>query len=426
MSHLHPSHHAGRHGGPVSTRHGGPVSTRHGGPVITRRMALGGMGAALTLAHLRPARAAVSFPQRLVVINIRGGLDGMSAVVPYGDPNLAGLRAPLIPPPVGQNGGMLDMGGFYGLNPNLPNLYSLYQANQMLAVHAVGNLLLTRSHFAGQGAIELGQTQQTGPTSGWVDRLVGLLQSEDGGVEPGVSFGAGNPLISQGSTPMGAWTSSAWPATNNTLAALVETLGETDPLIGPPTESGFNDRSYFQQWLAASNAPKGGSALQTAMRAAGIFIAASGGPAIAVVESNAADTHVAQVSRLATLFADLDASIALLQTAAGPSTWANTVVLTVTEFGRMAAINGCGGTDHGTGLAMFLAGGPVAGGRVVADWPGLSQSQLYQNRDLYPTTDIRAVIMGVLQGHLGMSSSQLATIFPNATGVTPMAGLVNG
>jgi len=410
MSHIHPSLHSGS----------------HGGPAITRRMALGGIGACLTLAHLRPARAAVSFPQRLVVVNIRGGLDGMSAVVPYGDPNLAGLRASLIPPPVGQQGGMLDMGGFYGLNPGLPNLYSLYQANQMLAVHAVGNLLLTRSHFAGQEAIELGETAQTGAANGWINRLVGLLQTEQGGVEAGVSFGAGNPLIGQGPAAMGAWASSNWPATNNTLAALVETLGETDAQIGPPTESGFNDRSYFKTWLAGSTAPNGSTALQNAMRSAGIFIAASGGPAIAVIESNAADTHTSQVARLATLFADLDASIALLQTAAGPATWANTVVLTLTEFGRMAAVNGCSGTDHGTGLAMFLAGGPVAGGRVIADWPGLGHTQLYQGRDLAPTTDIRAVIMGVLQGHLGMTNSQLATIFPNATGVSPMSGLVNG
>jgi uncharacterized protein (DUF1501 family) len=409
MSHIHPS----------------ILPSGHGGPAITRRMALGGLGAALTLARLRPARAAVSFPQRLVVVNIRGGLDGMSAVVPYGDPNLAGLRAPLIPPPVGQNGGMLDMGGFYGLNPGLPNLYSLYQANQMLAVHAVGNLLLTRSHFAGQGAIELGQTQQTGAVSGWVDRLVGLLQTQPGGVEPGVSFGAGNPLIGQGANPMGAWSSSDWPPTKDTLAALVETLGATDPLIGPPTESGFDDRNYFQSWLAASNAPQGASPLQVAMRAAGIFIAASGGPAIAVVESDAADTHTGQLPRLAALFADLDASVALLQVAAG-STWANTVVLTLTEFGRTAYVNGCGGTDHGTGMAVFLAGGAVAGGRVIADWPGLGPSQLYQGRDLAPTTDVRAVLMGVLQGHLGMSLSQLATIFPNATGVSPMSGLVNG
>jgi uncharacterized protein (DUF1501 family) len=414
MSHIHSALHSNCAGG------------FHGGPAITRRLALGGLGAALTLAHLRPARAAVSFPQRLVVINMRGGLDGMSAVVPYGDPYLAGLRASLIPPPVGQNGGMLDMGGFYGLNPGMPNMYSLYQAGQMLAVHALGNVLLTRSHFAGQEAVELGQTQQSGAPNGWINRLVGLLQTE-GGVEAGVSFGANNPLIGQGPAPMGAWSTSNWAPTNNTLAALVETLGETDAQIGPPTEAGFTDRSYFQSWLAASNVPQGATPFQIAARAAGIFIAASGGPAIAVIENNASDTHTGQLTRLATLFADLDASIALLQQAAGPTTWANTVVVTLTEFGRAAAVNGCAGTDHGTGLAMFLAGGPVAGGKVIANWPGLAPSQLYQGRDLAPQTgDVRAVLMGVLQGHLGLSPSQLATVFPDATGISPMSGLVNG
>jgi uncharacterized protein (DUF1501 family) len=394
------------------------------GPSISRRAALGGIGAALTLARIRPARAGVSFPQRLVIVNIRGGLDGMSAVVPYGDPNLAALRQPLIPPPVGQAGGMLDMGGFYGLNPSLPNTYGFYKANQMLAVHAVGNISQTRSHFADQGALELGQLGQTGPTVGWVNRLVGLLQTVPGGVEAGVSFGADNPAISQGTAAMGAWCFAIWPPTPNNLASLVEQLGASDPLIGPPTLSGFNDRTLFQQWINGSNVPQGQTPLQIAMRNAGIFIAQSGGPAIAAVECSDADTHILQVSRLQTVLSDFDAGLALLAQGAG-STWANTVVLTITEFGRTAAVNGCTGTDHGTGFAMMLAGGAVAGGKVIADWPGLGPSQLYQGRDLAPTTDVRAVIMGVLQYQLGLTSSELATVFPGSGGITPMTGLVN-
>jgi uncharacterized protein (DUF1501 family) len=395
------------------------------GPSISRRAALGGIGAALTLARIRPARAGVGFPQRLVIVNIRGGLDGMSAVVPYGDPNLVGLRAPLVPPAVGQPGGMFDMGGFYGLNPSLPNTYAFFKANHMLAVHAVGNISQTRSHFADQGALELGQLDQTGPTVGWINRLVGLLQTVPGGVEAGVSFSANNPAISQGTAPMGAWSYAIWPPTPNELAALVETLGAPDPLIGAPTQSGFNDRTTFQQWINGSNAPPGQTALQVAMRNAGIFIGASGGPAIAAIECSDADTHVLQVSRLQTALSDFDNGLALLATGAG-SAWANTVVMTITEFGRTAAVNGCTGTDHGTGFAMMLAGGAVAGGKVIADWPGLSQSQLYQGRDLAPTTDVRAVLMGVLQYHLGLSAAELATVFPGSSGITPMTGLVNG
>ena len=317
---------------------------------------------------------------------------------------------------------MFDLGGFYGLNPSLPNLYALYQQNQMLAVHAVGNLLLTRSHFAAQDAIELGQV---GGSTGWMNRLIGLLQTTGGGVEAGVSFGAGAPAVAQGPALTGGWAQSPWPAAPDTLAALIETLGATDPLIGPPTESGFNDRLSFKTWLAANNTPPGKSPLQSMLRAAGVFLAAAGGPAVTVIEANSVDSHINQLALLQSTLPDIDTGIGLLASAMG-SAWANTVVMTLTEFGRRAAINGCAGTDHGTGFAMFLAGGAVRGGRVIADWPTLAPDKLYQGIDLAPTTDVRAVIMGVLRDHMGLSADALATVFPNATGITPMSGLVNG
>jgi uncharacterized protein (DUF1501 family) len=389
---------------------------------ITRRGLLGGLGATLTLSAMRPARAAVAFPQRLVILNLLGALDGMSAVVPYGDPNLAGLRAPLIPPPVGQTGGMFDLGGFYGLNPAMPNLYAMYQAGQMLAVHAVGGIASTRSHFVGQTALQCGDATPT--VDGWMNRLVGLLSTVPGGVEAGLSFGAGNPQIAQGAVPIGAWAPCSLAQTPNLLAALIGTLDQTDPLIGFPIQSGFADRALFTSWLHGNGTPNGQSPLQVLMRAAGIFLNSAGGPAVAVLQSDSMDTHADQVLRLAPLLSDVDAAIALLAAGSGAA-WANTVVVTITEFGRTAAVNGTTGTDHGTGFAMFLAGGAVAGGRVIATWPGLAPNELYQGRDLAATTDVRSVIMGVLRDHLGVNANGLATIFPNA-GVAPLGGLVNG
>ena len=326
---------------------------------LTRRAALAGIGAALAMGHVRVAHAAVTFPQRLVIINLLGGLDGMAAVVPYGDINLASLRAPLIPPPVGKAGGMYDLGGFFGLNPAMPNLYGFYQAGQMLAVHAVGNVVNTRSHFQGQNALQAGTSGTI--TDGWINRLVGLLSTAPGGVEAGLTLGPSCPLISQGASLMGGWSSPVFPSTPTTLAALVETLGTADPLIGNPTQSGFNDALDFKTWLQDSSTAAGKSTLQTAARAAGVFLAASGGPAVIVVQDTSFDTHINQLTELPPMLSDLDAAIALLASAAGTA-WANTVVLTITEFGRTAYVNGCGGTDHGTGLAMFLAGGAVAGG----------------------------------------------------------------
>ncbi len=401
--------------------HGGAFP---GGPILTRRAALGGMGAALSLAHFKPARAGVSFPQRLVILNVLGGLDGLSAVIPYGDPYLAGLRAPLLPPAVGQPGGMLDLGGFYALHPSLPNLYKMYQSGQMLAVHAVGGILNSRSHFADQDALQAGELGTA--SSGWMNRLASLLPTVQGGVEAGMVLGSAMPTIAQGPANgaglplIGSWVHSGAAPTPNTLAALVETLGAPDPLIGGPIQSGFNERQQLQTWLSGNKMPTA-SPLQAAMQAAGVFISAAGGPAVALVQTtDSVDTHTSQVSRLQPLLSDIDASIGILAAAAG-STWANTVVLTITEFGRTAAINGCAGTDHGTGFAMFLAGGAVAGGRVIAQWTPLNN--LWQNRDVWPNTDIRSVIMGVLQDHLQLTPDQLATVFPNA-GVSPMGGLV--
>ncbi len=405
MSHHHHPHHH---------HHGSLI----GGLNVTRRATIGGMGAALALAHLKPARAAVPFPQRLVIVNVLGGLDGLAAVVPYGDPNLAGLRSPLVPPAVGQPGGMFDLGGFYGLNPAMPTLYNMFQAGQMLAVHAVGGIVNTRSHFAGQTALQTGETAIS--SSGWMNRLTSVLATQPGGVEPGVALTPSMPTFLQGPVQAASWCSSSIASTPNTLAALVETLGSPDPLIGGPIESGFNDKTLLQSFLAGRAATS--SALQQAMQAAGLFLSSPGGPAVAIVQTDTMDTHINQNSRLSSLLSDLDASIGVLASAMG-SAWANTVVMTVTEFGRAAYMNGCGGTDHGTGFAMFLAGGPVAGGQVVSDWPTLAANQLLDNRDLAPTVDIRSVIMGVLQDHLGLTPSQLATVFPNA-GVSPLDGLI--
>jgi uncharacterized protein (DUF1501 family) len=390
------------------------------GPSLTRRATLGGVGAALTLARLKPAQAAVQFPQRLLILMIPGGLDGLAAVVPYGDPYLAGLRQALIPPAVGQKGGMFDLGGFFGLNPNLPNLYTLYKANQMLAVHAVGNFINTRSHFQGQDVLELGSTGSA--TDGWVNRLVGLLPTVAGGVEAGLALGTNMPIGLQGPAPIGAFSRSAWPAAPGPLATLIAQLGAPDPMVGHAIQAGFADRMQFLAWLKGT--PGGTSGVQALMQQAGTFLAAAGGPAVAMVTAESVDTHSNQNLRLPTMLMEIDSGMAAFATACGAA-WANTVVLTMTEFGRTAYQNGSGGTDHGTAFAMFLAGGAVKGGRVIATWPGLSPTQLYEGRDLAITVDIRAVIMGVLQQHFGLTTTQLATIFPDATDITPMSGLVS-
>ena len=199
---------------------------------IRRRSLLLGVGAALALG--RPARAAAATPtsKRLVVINARGGLDGLSLVAPYGDPNLAPLRAQIMSPAVGKPGGMFDLGGFYGLHPAMPNLYSMYQAGEAAFVHAVGNVALTRSHFDGQDYLQSGYPEVL--TNGWLNRVIGLVPGASG-MQSGISMSACEPLIVQGPNMTAGWrkTISARPVP--TSSARSPTFSPMTPNSAPST-----------------------------------------------------------------------------------------------------------------------------------------------------------------------------------------------
>jgi uncharacterized protein (DUF1501 family) len=161
--------------------------------------------------------------------------------------------------------------------------------------------------------------------------------------------------------------------------------------------------------------------------AAAKFLARPDGPRIGALAFNGWDTHIdegAVNGRLATLLGALDGAIAAIETGMG-AVWRETVVAVITEFGRTARINGTNGTDHGTGTVALLAGGALKGGRVIADWPGVGLAQLYEGRDLKPTTDLRAVLKGLLKDHVRVEQAALAAdVFPGSADVAPMPGLV--
>ena len=179
--------------------------------------------------------------------------------------------------------------------------------------------------------------------------------------------------------------------------------------------------------MAGMSGGGGVGQMRKAAQGAARLMAADGGPRIVALAFDGFDTHVAEggaTGRLATLLGGLDDALGAFEAGLGPA-WAQTVVLAVTEFGRTARVNGDSGCDHGTAAAAFLAGGAVAGGRVVADWPGLRPQDLYENRDLKPTIDLRAALKGVLADHLGLSATTLADIvFPGAREVAPLKDLI--
>jgi uncharacterized protein (DUF1501 family) len=387
---------------------------------ITRRSALLGLGAAFTLGRASLALAAAPTESRFIVVIMRGALDGMAAVVPYGDPALAGLRAPLIPAAVGSDGGMADLGGFYGLHPAMPQMAAMYRAGELLPVHAVAGHYRSRSHFEAQDYMESGADQRM--TSGWLNRAV-LAMPKPPGPEAALAVGMTTPLLMRGPAAIGAWAPPSFGQPDPDLYARIALINHADPVTGPAIAEGLRDRGFSQATLAGVDKPANAYAFPGLAAMAGKLLAAPTGPRVAALELGGWDTHADQMRRLRAPLSQLDDGLAALKTGLGAS-WSRTAVLVITEFGRTAHMNGTSGTDHGTGTVAFVAGGCVTGGRVLADWPGLGHGKLLDNRDLQPSMDLRSLAKGLLLTHLGVPAGALGQIFPGSGDAAPVMGLV--
>jgi uncharacterized protein (DUF1501 family) len=399
---------------------------------LTRRATLLGLGVIAAGTRVQLALADAPTDQRFVVVLLRGALDGMSAVVPYGDANLASLRPKLIPPAPGQTGGMFDLGGFYGLNPALPDVYGMYAQGEVLPIHAVAGPYRTRSHFEAQDLLQLGVADETGITSGWLNRVIAELPARNSVTLTGLAVGIGTPLLIQGPQQIGSYAVENFATPSTDLYARIAALNAHDPITGPAIANGrvstaFDDTVMQQNVNIMSDdgsGPKAARANFPAMaQAAGLLLASPGGPRIAAFQLEGWDTHGNQMKGLQAPLTGLNAGLANLKTTLGPA-WAKTCVLVITEFGRTAAMNGTAGTDHGTATMSLVLGGNVAGGKVAGTWPGLASSQLFENRDLAPTTDIRSVAKGALAQHLGLSNAALARVFPGSGGAAPLPKLI--
>jgi len=408
----------------------------------TRRELIAASGVLFAWPFLPKLALAEGRDPRFLTIVLRGGLDGLSAVAPVGDPDWAKLR--------GERGlkrdgtpAALPLDGFFALNPAMPNLHRLYRAGQVTIVHAAATPYRERSHFDGQDVLESGLPRPGRADSGWLNRALGTLEP-GGRVNPrdGRAFAVGpvTPLVVRGPAPVLSWTPQRiLPASDDTMMRLVELYRHTDPelaraiegrmgLLGMARAGGMTAMDSTEN----NRAPEGFAAQVRAYfaEAAGTaakFLARADGPRIGALAFNGWDTHIdegAASGRLATLLGALDGAFAAVVSGMG-ETWRETVVAVVTEFGRTARINGTNGTDHGTATVALIAGGALQGGRVIADWPGLRPADLYEGRDLKATTDLRAVLKGVLKDHLRAGERALATtVFPDSGDVAPMTGLV--
>jgi uncharacterized protein (DUF1501 family) len=394
---------------------------------ITRRGLILGLSAALVAGRSRAALADAPGERRLVVIVLRGALDGLSAVAPYADPRLAELRGPLALPEPGREGGLLDLGGTFGLHPAMPELHRMYAANEAAFVHAVAGPWRTRSHFDGQDFLESGADRRL--SAGWLNRAVLTLWPQESAASESISrkalaAGQNVPLLLRGGARITNWVPRNLPATSPEAMTRLAELYQRDPLLGPVFADAEAGRHFAQGALGAAAPPAGGerAGFVALMRASGSLLAEARGPRIAAMELTGFDTHAGQLQRLPNLLGTLDAGLAALKAALGEA-WASTAVLAMTEFGRTVRVNGTGGTDHGTGGVAILAGGAIAGGRCFGDWPGLAELQ--DGRDLAPTTDLRALAKALLGGHMRVPAAALGReVFPDSAAVAPMRGLL--
>lgn len=389
---------------------------------LSRRSALLGLSSVLTLGRSALALAYAPTDRRFVVIILRGGLDGLSAVQPYGDPSLTGLRGEIALAQPGQEAGLLDLGGFFGLHPALQRAHQMYAAGEFLPVHAVAGAYRTRSHFDAQDFMECGSDHRM--DSGWLNRVVQVLApSPAASKKEAIAIGVTVPLLLRGNSLVGSWGPTRIKAPPFALYQQATELAARDPAIGPALATGLQERNFLEETVGRKGLPRDAKDFSKLAAAAGEVMAASDGPRIAALEMDGFDSHGTQMPLLHLLLTRLDAGISGLKQGLGPA-WRSTVVLIMTEFGRTARSNGTKGTDHGTAGVAFLAGGAVSGGRVLADWPGLGTGKLFEDRDLQPTLDLRSVAKGVLADHLGFGAQAVESVFPGSASAAPMRRLI--
>jgi len=392
---------------------------------LTRRSALLGLSATFTTGRVSLALADAPTDRRFVVVLLRGALDGMSAVVPYGDRDLVGLRGELLPASPGEPGGLLDLGGFFGMHPSLANVHRMYQAGEALAVHAVAGPYRVRSHFEAQDYMESGADHRL--TSGWLNRAVATMPGAPANRPEGnaLAIGVAVPLLLRGPAMVGNWAPHSNVEPPDSLYQEIAALNQPDHVTGPAIAEGLRGRGFATSVMTGEvdPDPRERYAFPALAQATGELLRAADGPRIAALEIYGWDTHVAQTPRLDRVLKQLDGGMQGLKQGLGPA-WEQSVVLLMTEFGRTARVNGTKGTDHGTASVALVLGGTVAGGRVAGQWPGLGTGQLFQNRDLAPTTDVRSVAKGLLAEHLGLQEPVLASVFPGSGSTPLMRGLV--
>ena len=379
-----------------------------------QQMCLGGIA---TFALPGVTFAQVKQDGRFVFVLLRGGFDGLAAVVPYGDDSYARLRSGF----AFEDSELFALNELFGLAPGLSPLRDLWQANELVALHAMAIPYRTRSHFDGQAILETGIDRPIGSSDGWLNRLLQVMS----GKRSGIAIAAGMPRSLTGSHEVQTWSPAQLGVVDDAYLQRLGALYRADKALYGRFEAAVQQQDTVgEEPMARGNARRGGAA--SIMQAAARILRQDDGPNIAAMEFSGWDTHANQGlagGALDRLLGQLAEGLMAFRADMGPA-WSNTTVVVMTEFGRTARANGTRGTDHGTAGAGFVIGPKVAKSTAFADWPGLDDRSLFEGRDLKPTLDVRSVLKGAIAGAFDLSRPQLDRVFPNSPDVRAIYDLM--
>jgi uncharacterized protein (DUF1501 family) len=392
------------------------------------------VGAAIAAGgHSWLVRAATPQQKRLVVVFLRGAIDGLNIVVPYRETAYYEARPKIAIPQPGQPNGALKLTDTFGLHPALEDIYPFWQQGSLAFVHACGSPDETRSHFDAQDYMESGTPGLKKTPDGWMNRLLAVLAGRDSGRNSGrternliqaVNVGATTPRILAGplaiaSLGSGRNAARPLPLDNTRISAAFDQLYRNKSAVAQAYQEGKLARQALLKDLDAETKRANNGAplpygFATDTQRLARVMRQDPRVQLAFLALGGWDTHVNQGSsqgQLARNLQSLGRGLATFQQELGP-VYAQTTIVVMSEFGRTVAENGNGGTDHGHGNVMWMMGGPVKGAQVYGQFPGLQASQLHEGRDLAVTTDFRTAVGSLLTQHLQLSAAQSAQVFP--------------
>ena len=383
-------------------------------------LAAGGMLIPVGLNSWVAQGVAKSAAKRMIVVMLRGGMDGLNVVIPYGEANYYQTRPTIAVPRPGEKGGAIDLDGVFGLHPQLKNIMPFWKGQSLGLVHASGLPLAERSHFQAQDYLENGTPGIKNTRDGWMNRLLQELSQDS--LTQALNVGLTTPYILKGEMKIanlkpGRDSAGAIPTDNPVISKAFDRLYNGDDAISQAYQDGRKARAKIladlnQEMMSASRGAKNVDAFVDDAGEVARLMLGNAKTQIAFMEIGGWDSHINQNNILDRLLRPLGDGLAILAQDL-ESIYSDTVVVVMSEFGRTAKENGTKGTDHGHGNVMLVLGGAVRGGKVHGEWLGLNESNLHQGRDLPVTTDYREVLGHILQDHLSVSQAGISRVFPD-------------